>query len=184
MANAEMPEQLLGEMWLGKGDRTGLGVVLLSWLLLHDLGRQLGLDNDRQCLALLRSFGLDFAWQESAVSQAQTRDVFLGMLLMQVSALPVSPAISDPVFTEIFTDPQNAGLLGINHHAGQSWFAKEGLAALAGAVALQSALMSLLSPDTIEKPDVTTALVPERLRERLARAAAVGYRLDKFLHLG
>ena len=28
-----------------------------------------------------------------------------------------------------------------------------------------------------------TALIPERLRERLARAAAVGYRLDKFLHL-
>ncbi len=184
IAKAEIPVQLLHEMWQGKNDRPGLGSAVLSWLLLHDLGRQLGLADDRQCLDLLRRFGLDFAWQESSTSQAETRDVFLGMLLMQIPAQPLHPATSDPVFAEFVTDPKNAGLLGINHHAGQSWFAKEGLAAMAGAVAFQAALMHLLSPDTTEEPDITAALIPERLRERLARAAAVGYRLDKFLHLG
>ena len=105
------------------------------------------------------------------------------MLLMQTPTQPLHPATNDPAFAELVTDPKNAGLLGINHHAGQSWFAKEGLAALAGAVALQAALMQLMSPDSTVKPKVMATLIPERLRERLARAAAVGYRLDKFLHL-
>ena len=183
VAKAEMPGQLLHEMWQGKGNRPGLGLAALSWLLLHDLGRQLGLADDRQCLDLLRGFGLDFAWQESAASQAQTRDVFLGMLLMQTPALPLHPATNDPAFAEFVTDPKNAGLLGINRHAGQSWFAKEGLAALAGSVALQATLMLISSPDITEQTKVMATLIPERLRERLARAAAVGYRLDKFLHL-
>ncbi len=183
IAKAEMPEQLLSDMWQGKRDRHGLGPALLSWLLLHDLGQQLGLENDGQCLDLLRRFGLDFAWRESASSPAQTTDVFLGMLLLQTTARPQHPATSDELFAELFTDPQNAGLLGINHHAGQSWFSREGLAALAGAVALQAALMHRASPSSIEEPDSMAALIAERLRERLARAAAVGYRLDKFLHL-
>ena len=184
MAKAKMPGKLLHEMWQGKSDRPGLGAAVLSWQLMHDLGLQLGLADDRQCLELLRGFGLDFAWQESAASQAQTRDVFLGMLLMQTSAGPLHPATSDPVFAELVTAPKNAGLLGINRHAGQSWFAKEGSAALAGSVALQAALMVIASPDSSEESKAMTALIPERLRERLARAAAVGYRLDKFLHLG
>jgi hypothetical protein len=183
MGKAEMPGQLLHEMWQGKSDRPGLGAVLLSWLLLHDLGRQLGLADDRQCLDLLRRFGLDFAWQESAASQAQNRDVFVGMLLMQTPTQPLHPATNDPAFVKVVTDPKNAGLLGINHHAGQSWFAKEGLAALAGAVAFQAALVQLMSLDSTVESKAMTALIPERLRERLARAAAVGYRLDKFLHL-
>jgi hypothetical protein len=184
IAKAAVPEQFLCEMWQGKRDRHGLGPALLSWLLLHDLGQQLGLENDRQCLELLTSFGLDFAWRESASSPAQTTDVFLAMLLLQTPASPLHPAISDQLFAELFTDPQNSRLLGINHHAGQSWFSREGLASLAGAVALQAALMPLASLSSIEEPDITAALISERLRERLARAAAVGYRLDKFLHLG
>jgi len=173
----------LHEMWQGKSDRPGLGTVLLSWLLLRDLGRQLGLADDRQCLDLLRGFGLDFAWQESAASQAQTRDVFLGMLLMQTPTQALHPATNDPAFAELVTDPKNAALLGINRHAGQSWFAKEGLAALTGCVALQAALMIISSPQVTEQPKVMARLIHERLRERLALAAAVGYRLDKFLHL-
>ena len=43
--------------------------------------------------------------------------------------------------------------------------------------------MHRASPSSIEEPDSMAALSAERLRERLARAAAVGYRLDKFLHL-
>ena len=184
IAKAEMPEQLLCEMWQGKRDRHGLGPALLGWLLLHDLGQRLGLENDRQCLDLLRGFGLDFAWRESASSPTQSIDVFIGMLLLQTPARPLHPATSDQLFAELFTDPQNSSLLGINQHAGQSWFSREGLAALAGAVALQAALLHLASPSSEEDPDMTTALISERLRERLARAAAVGYRLDKFLHLG
>ena len=183
MAKAEMPGQLLHEMWQGKSDRPGLGAVLLSWLLLHDLGRQLGLADDRQCLDRLRGFGLDFAWQESAASQAQTRDVFLGMLLMQTPTQALHPATNNPAFAELVTDPKNAALLGINRHAGQSWFAKEGLAALAGCVALQADLMLISSPQITEQSKVMATLIHERLRERLALAAAVGYRLDKFLHL-
>jgi len=183
MGKVEMPGRLLHEMWQGKRDRPGLGSVLLSWLLLHDLGRQLGLTDDRQCLDLLRGFGLDFAWQECATSDTQTREVLLGMLLMQTPALPLHPATSDPVFAEYFSDPKNAGLLGINRHAGQRWFAKEGLTALAGALALQAALMHISSPEITGQQKFMAELIPERLRERLARAAAVGYRLDKFLHL-
>ena len=44
--------------------------------------------------------------------------------------------------------------------------------------------MTLASPDSVAELKISTGLVSERLRERLARAAAVGYRLDKFLHLG
>ena len=181
---AAMPERLLADMWQGGRGRRGLGAVLLAWLLLHDLGRQLGLANDRQCLELLQRFGLDFAWRESASSPAQETEVFLGMLLLQLPAGSLHPATSDPAFAELVTDPRLAGLLGVNSHAGQRWFSQEGLAALAGAVALQAALMSLLYPRDAAEPETVESLIPERLRERLARAAAVGYRLDKFTQLG
>jgi hypothetical protein len=184
IAKADMPERLLSEMWHGQRDRCGLGSVLLAWLLLHDLGRQVELENDRQCLDLLCRFGLDFAWRESAATPAQALDVSLGMLLMQTSAGSARPASNDPAFYELVEDPQNADLLGINRHAGQRWFSREGMAALAGAVALQAALVPLASPPDVATPEGATSMISERLRERLARAAAVGYRLDKFVQLG
>jgi hypothetical protein len=181
---AAMPERLLANMWQGGRDRRGLGTVLVAWLLLHDLGRQLGLADDRQCLELMQRFGLDFAWRESASSLAEQTDVFLGMLLLQVSPVTPHPATSEPAFIELVNNPRLAGLLGINTHAGQSWFSREGLAALAGAVALQATLTARLSPCAVAVPEAAESLIPERLRERLARAAAVGYRLDKFMQLG
>ena len=57
------------------------------------IGKIRGLENDRQCLELLTSFGLNFAWRESASSPAQTTDVFLAMLLLQTPASPLHPAV-------------------------------------------------------------------------------------------
>ena len=51
-------------------------------------------------------------------------------------------------------------------------------------LALQAALEPLVSAPVAAAPEGLASLISERLRERLARAAAVGYRLDKFVQLG
>jgi len=103
---------------------------------------------------------------------------------MQTSALSPHPATCDAAFAELCNDPGNAGLLGTNVHAGESWFSQEGMTALAGSVALQAEIAQLMSKSAAEKADKSAVAIADILRQRLARAAAVGYRLDKFLHLG
>ena len=58
------------------------------------------------------------------------------------------------------------------------------MAALAGVVALQAEIMQLMTQPEAEITDTSATAIPDILRQRLARAAAVGYRLDKFLNLG
>ncbi len=183
LSTAGFPEQLLVSLWLGTRTQAGLGLSLLSWLIVHSLGKNLGFSDDSRCLEYLRQFGLDFAWQESAVSAGQERDVFLATLLMQTAVLTPHPATDDAVFAQLCHAPGNAGLLGTNTHAGQSWFSQEGMTALTGVVALQNCIGQWLETEASESAD-TSSHVADILRQRLARAAAVGYRLDKFLSLG
>jgi hypothetical protein len=181
-----------------------LGVALLSWLLLHNLGKMLGFRDGTDGLECLRRFGLDYAWQESVTSAEQERDVFLATLLMQTAARTSHPATSEVAFAELCNDPVNTRLLGINSHANETWFLQEGMTALAGAIALQAEITDLMNRGKAESAKAAPAIaevtdlmnggkaegakaapaIAEILRQRLARAAAVGYRLDKFLSLG
>jgi hypothetical protein len=184
LSAAKLPGKLVADAWFGLRAQPGLGVSLLSWLLLRSLGKMLGLSDDYCCLQYLRRFGLDYAWQESTTSAEQQRDVFLATLLMQTSGLTPHPATSEKRFAELCNDPDNTGLLGINSHAGKTWFLQEGMTALAGAIALQAEIMHLMSEDGEADAKVSASATAEVLRQRLALAAAVGYRLDKFLRLG
>ena len=179
----KLPGSLLTEAWLGTRRQPGLGVPLLSWMLLHSLGKLIGVDDGTRCLQNLRHFGLDYAWQESAVSAEQERDIFLAMTLLRTAELSPHPASNESAFASLCNDPVNSGLLGINTDAGTTWFVQEGMAALAGAVALQAGIIPLLGQEAEDRDEVPTTSIAEVLRQRLARAAAVGYRLDKFLHL-
>ena len=183
-SSAAMPGKLLADLWCGLRAQTGLGVPLLSWLLLQSLSKILGFSDGSDCLHCLRRFGLDYAWQESTTSASQERDVFLATLLMQTAALAPHPATSEATFAELCNDPVNAALLGINRHAGTTWFLQEGMTALAGVIALQAEILQLMSTTRSESSKDSASIIAEILRQRLARAAAVGYRLDKFLRIG
>ena len=104
----------------------------------------------------------------------------LTMELLQQPLTP-HPATDADAFNTLCMAPQLTTLLGINQHAGTTWFREEGLATLAGAVALQAVFTSALASPTLE-PDFESCAATLRLR--LARAAACGCRLDKFLQLG
>jgi hypothetical protein len=184
LSSAKLPEKLLANSWYGTPTQSGLGVALFGWLLLHNLSKMLGFSDDTHCLAYLRQFGLDYAWQEIATSAEQERDIFLTTLLMQTTELSPHPATSGSAFAELCNDPDNARLLGINSHADETWFLQEGMTVLAGVIALQAELMQLMGEAEAGVTDRSSAAIPDILRQRLARAAAVGYRLDNFLRLG
>jgi glycosidase len=183
LPTTQQPAKLLVDAWHGTRRQAALGAPLLCWLLLHNLGRLLGCAADTDCLTWLRRFGLDYAWQEHASSPEQQRDYAITSVLMQTSTSYPHPADSAAAFAELCTSPALTGLLGINTHAGSTWFLQEGMTALAGAVALQAAIIPLDQPEAAPGK-AATAEIAGILRQRLARAAAVGYRLDKFLHLG
>ncbi len=184
LAAEGFPGELLVSLWCGERTQPALGVTLFSWLLLHRLGDMLALDDDSQCLELLRRFGLDYAWQESASSTRQEQEVFLAMLLLQTSALSPHPATSESAFSELCNAADNSRLLGINTHAYETWFSREGMTALAGVVALQAEVIQATKKFSTTSETGAASVISAILRQRLARAAAAGYRLDKFLRLG
>ncbi len=182
MEAAEVPEKLLSRQWQGDRSQTGLGVTLLNWIILQKLSQALGFPDELRCLDSFRSFGLDFAWRECAVSEDQARTVFLAMLLTKTASMEPHPAVDAQAFTQLCQSPDNRGFLGVNRHADQTWFSQEGMTALSGALALQEGVTQLQAGQ-IKEISVVSASAAEQLRQRLARAAAVGYRLDKFLAL-
>jgi hypothetical protein len=180
----KLPGCLLAEAWHGTRTQPGLGAPVLSWLLLDLLGRLIGLGDGPSCLQQLRDFGLDYAWLAGAASPAQEREIALALTLLQTAVLSPHPASSASAFAGLCNDPANAGLLGINSYNGTTWFVREGMATLAGAVALQAGIIPLVHRAATERDHGSDTAIAEILRQRLARAAAVGYRLDKFLDLG
>ncbi len=181
-ATLGMPHRLLAELWSGSAKEPGLGAVVLAWWLVRMIGDALGPSVETSPPALLRRFGLDHAWRESTATPRQERDVRLAMLLLETEPLTPHPAIDEPAFVALVEKGDLRNLLGINRHAGTTWFSREGLSGLAGALALQADILQLAERDTQPtgpQPGDSATL----LRRRLARAAAVGYRLDKFLRL-
>jgi glycosidase len=183
-ATGKLPCSLLTEAWNGTRRQPGLGAPILSWVLLQGLGKLLGVDGGIHCLQYLRQFGLDHAWQLSAASIDQERDRLLAMTLLETTDLSPHPSSSESAFASLCRASANAGLLGINTHAGTTWFVEEGMATLAGAVALQAGIIPLIHQRAEVYAKAPATAIAEVLRQRLARAAAVGYRLDKFLRLG
>jgi hypothetical protein len=182
LAVAGTPEKILVGQWQGTRSQAGLGVTILSWMMLQNLSQALGFPDESRCVEVFRSFGLDFAWQESAATEDQARTVFLATLLTKTAGMHTHPAVDAHTFTHLCQDRDNSRFLGVNKHEDQTWFLQEGMTALAGAVALQAGVMQLRAGQGKEV-DAISAAVAEHLRQRLARAAAVGYRLDKFLDL-
>jgi hypothetical protein len=177
-------EKLVVDLWYGKSTQAALGAPLLGWLLLHTLANALGFSNDTDCLEFLRRFGLEFAWQESVTGPDQEKEVFLATLLMQTATLDPHPSQDPDAFKQLCHAPENAKLLGINTYNQQTWFSREGMTALVGVVALQARVLTFIGTHRAGVPDTASAVIADILRQRLARAAAVGYRLDKFLNLG
>ncbi len=182
LAVAEAPDKMLAGQWQGTRSQTGLGVTILSWMMLQNLSQTLGFPDESRCFEAFRSFGLDFSWQESAVSEDQGRNVFLATLLTKTAVMQPHPAVDAHTFTHLCQDRDNSRFLGVNRQEDQTWFLQEGMTALAGAVALQAGVMQLRAGQGKEV-DAISAASAEHLRQRLARAAAIGYRLDKFLDL-
>ena len=182
LAVAGAPEKMLVGQWQGTRSQAGLGVTILSWMMLQNLSHALGFPDESRCVEVFRSFGLDFAWQESAAAEDQARTVFLATLLTKTAGMQPHPAVDAHTFTHLCQDRDNRKFLGVNKHEDQTWFLQEGMTALAGAVALQAGVMQLRAGQGKEV-DAISAAAAEHLRQRLARAAAVGYRLDKFLDL-
>jgi glycosidase len=183
LSSDRIPRSLLAKAWHGSRTQSSLGIPLLSWLMLHQLGKTMEFTNDLSYLEHLKSFGLDYAWQEASSTPEQQNSTFVAMLLMRTSGLSPDPAIDEATFAQLCTDPSNASFLGINVHAGERWIVQESLVALAGAVALQAELMQLQAKEVVLRNESEESIA-EVLRQRLARAAAVGYRLDKFLKMG
>ena len=182
LSKSGLPKSLLYEIWLGQEFCPSLGAPLLGWLMLKKMGCQWRL-NGPQCFELLCEFGLDGAWKEMARSEDQALLIDLTVLLLQSGEQQPHPAINDKAFVDFITARKAARILGINQYAGQTWFSKEGIGMLTGGIALQYAMMTrLASPDTAS-PRQNDQFVSECLRQRLPRAAALGYRLDKFLNL-
>jgi glycosidase len=182
LASASLPEKLLADLWYGARQQDALGVPLLGWLLLKQLAATFDISGV-QLVELLWSLGLHYAWQESSSSPEQRRAVCLVPLLLETATQTPHPATCDAAFAKLCTTPDNAGLLGINMHANETWFLQEGMTTLAGGVALQAAITALREKSTTAATEETLSGIAEVLRQRLARAAAVGYRLDKFLSL-
>jgi hypothetical protein len=184
LATEELPGKLLASAWHGSRTEDGLGVPILGWLLLDCLGKTVGFSDNIGCPESFRRFGLDFAWQESAMTAEQERNIFLTNLLLQTATLSPHPATCEAAFAKLCNDPGNARLLNINRHADETWFSQEGMTTLAGIVALQAEIVQLLRKPEEETTAEPAVVIADILRQRLARAAAVGYRLDKFLRLG
>jgi hypothetical protein len=184
LSTEKLPGKLLKNAWHGSRTQAGLGAPILSWRLLDCLGKTVGFSDNVSIMETLRRFGLDFAWQESATTTEQERDFFLATLLLQTATLSPHPATCEAAFAELCNDPGNARLLNINRHADETWFSQEGITALAGIVALQAEIMQLQRKNEEKRTDKPAVVIADILRQRLARAAAVGYRLDKFLNLG
>ena len=182
LSAAEAVEKMLAGQWQGRRAQAGLGVTILSWLMLQNLSQALGFSDESRCFEVFGSYGLDFAWQESAASEDQRRTVFLATLLTKTADMQPHPAVDAQAFAPLCQDRDNSRFLGVNRHQEQTWFLQEGMTALAGAIALQAGILQLRADQGKEVPTISTAAA-EHLRQRLARAAAVGYRLDKFLDL-
>ncbi len=175
------PGKLLSERWNGTVQLPGVGVSVLGWLILHALGKVLGLDNDRDCLALMTHFGLDYAWQQ-ATSGTQQEDIAFSLLLLRQTADPAQhPALSEDAFTSLVNDHKHQPLLGINCYRDETWFSQERMTQLVSTLAMQAGIQSLTAEATPPNKAETTAIICTTARQRLARAAAVSYRLDKFL---
>lgn len=179
---AGMPEQLLTDTWHGTRKASGAGVPVLAWILMRALGERIGLCDSEQCLEFLCRFGLDHGWHENALTVDETRDIALALLLMRTPAAS-HPATDGTAFTHLCYDPDHAGLLGINQHGNDLWFNRERMTSFAGTLALHAAIGLGGRAKPGHDRDIL-AHIAETLRRRLARAAAVGYRLDKFLQLG
>lgn len=175
------PEQLLADVWFGHRNHPALGAVILAWQVLKSLCKRADNLNAYDFRSFINKIGLDYAWREHVSNKEKERAISLAMLLLRTAES--NPATDDELFAELCTDTANKELLGINEHAGDRWFNREGMISVAGAVALQAAVLGLeKNLASIDKAAFSE--IAEKLRQRLARATAVGFKLDKFISLG
>ena len=183
LGQPDQPSQTLRQLWGGNSNQPGIAAAILGWLLLRALGKAVGLEST----ALLEQFGLDYAWREQA--QQQDVDESAGeiaaftLLLAKTAKMTPHPALEQQAFKSLCDDESLHPLLGVNQHQQARYFSKERMTSLIGALAMQAGIESLLATADPAQQAVTAAKLSETARDRLARAAAVGYRLDKLFLL-
>jgi len=181
LKGSDLPGQLLYELWTGSADQPGLGPALLTWWQIARLYARCSFAFSEGCDAFLTHFGIDLAWREASVTPIEHRDRQIALLLLRSTALTAHPALDDHSLAQLIRDTDGRELLGIHRHAGTTWFNREAMASLCGALALQAGWLGFACDAVQPANESPTTTLLETLRRRLARAAAVGYRLDKFL---
>ena len=166
----------LEALW-GNRTETGLAYPLLCWQICDELNARVHAGHgSAPIMADLKRFGLTRAWRSLLPAARQQRDPALVDLLLRTAASSPHPAENRPVFENLVSRPGLQELLGINRHGGETWFDRDRLEALCGALVLQRLCL----------PSGTGAVLArdlERYRHRIENAAASGYRLDKFLRV-
>ena len=181
LKDSDLPGQLLYGQWSGCSDQPSLGGALLTWWQVERLYASCSFAFSDGCDAFLTHFGVDLAWREASASPVEQRDRQIALLLLRANGLTPHPALDDQSLARLISGADGRELLGIHQHGGTTWFNREAMAALCGALALQAGWREYQA--LAAKPSAKGGGSPylEMLRRRLARAAAVGYRLDKFL---
>ena len=179
LTTCEWPGQMLLNIWQGKPGVPCLGPAILTWRLLAALGQRLECRSQEDLWALLQRLGLDHAWQEVLSGPDDQRNLNLSLILLETEGMHPHPALSDVALAELIRTSRVAALTGLNEYAGERFFNREGMMTLCAALAVQ-ADWNPGQPTSLSRPSSESL---ETFRGRLARAAAVGYRLDKFIQL-
>ena len=178
---ADYPESLLKSLWDGD-ECAPLGAIALAWLAIHGAFQLLpkGLAEDFGELSDL--YGLGMAWHEQILTPSDRQAMFLINQLCRIQEQEPDPATDHEAFLRMVTQPNVPEILGMHEFADKTWITREGITAFAGGLALRSVIKEeIRSSTTSETKKNLSHAVSLSLRERLAHAAAVGYRLDKFL---
>ncbi|MBW2451480.1 MAG: alpha-amylase [Deltaproteobacteria bacterium] len=179
LAPSRLPGQILLKIWQGSSDVCSLGPAIIMWRLLAALGQRLSCSAPASLWAMMQRLGLDHAWHEVLSEPGDRRNLNLSWILLEAEAMDPHPARSETALAELVGTSRVATVIGLNEYAGERFFNREGMMALCAALAIQADW-------TLGRPTGPGRPGPEPLetfRGRLARAAAVGYRLDNFIHL-
>ena len=165
----------LQTLWAGSEALQNLAGALLGWQLLEQCLQQACPPGNRiQFADNLDDLGIAASWRQGAEEEVgQSRPMLAELLLRTAACLP-HPSSSLISLQELITDLQLGNWLGINDHNGETWFDRDRMLRLCGALVLQNFLLP-----TGSVVRLTADLVI--FRRRVQRVQACGCRLDEFL---
>jgi ADP-glucose type glycogen/starch synthase len=165
----------LREFWRGP---ESVAYPLLCWQLFEQLQRHLP-PAAAPLWPRFQAVGLAMAWSESLPPAQRDRVLPLALLLIAGARQAPPPALDALVFASLARNPAHQELLGINRHAGVTWFNRERMTALIVALACQAA--HLAAAEEASGVSRLQEKIAARAVRRIAAATAAGYRLEPFL---